>query len=99
MSKIPYYDPADGRLLNFLSEDAAQQYVADGIAHAVCRRNGRIARLYRRVRERVYLSPAAVHAAASQTTQRVRDDGGVLIAPPWIRGHRRACAEKGEKNG
>ena len=49
MSQIPYYD-SDERLLNFVSDAMAQQYLADGIARAVRRRNGQVVRLYRCVR-------------------------------------------------
>ena len=88
MSLIPYYDPADGKLLNSVTYDVAQQYVARGVAHAIRTKNGRIARLYRRVRERVYGTArdgVASLCAASQTMQRVRCESGVLL-----REHRRA---------
>lgn len=88
MSLIPHYDPADGKLLNLVSDATAQRYVAEGIAHAVRTKNGRIARLYRRVRERAYGTArdgiGALHAAG-QTTQRIRLDGGALV-----RKHKRA---------
>jgi hypothetical protein len=100
MSQIPYYDSGDGKLLNSVSEATAQQYLADGSACAVRRRNGQIVRLYRCARERVYVRPrdgiGALHAA-SQTTQRMRGQGDVLIAPgkPGLREHRDAQAQTG----
>lgn len=84
---IPYYDAADGRLLNMLSESEAQRYAADGTAHAIRSRAGRIVRLYGITRERVFDSVAMLHGAASQFTQRVRDEDGVIIAPNPIREH------------
>jgi hypothetical protein len=91
LSLIPHYDPADGKLLNLVTEDVAQQYVAGGIAHAVHRKNGRIARLYRRVRERAYGTAqdgiAGLRAASSQTMRRVRFESGLLLHE-----HRRADA-------
>ena len=92
---IPYYDSADGRLLNLVRDATAQRYLAGGVARAVRRRNGGIVRLYSVTHERVHVNAGAIHAAASQTTQRIRDDGGVLIAPPLMREHRserRSCA-------
>ena len=100
MSQIPYYDSCDDSLLNFMSEAKAEQYLADGIARGVRRRNGQIVRLYRCGRERVYARvPDGIGAlrVASQTTQRMRGTGGVLIAPgkPNLREHRDAQAETG----
>ena len=90
MSKIPYYG-ADHRLLNLLSESEAERYAKDGTARAV-RSKGTIKRLYYRERERVYGSGAsaviAFSHAANGTTERVKDDRGVVIAPPFIRQHR-----------
>jgi hypothetical protein len=93
MHLIPEYDPADGKAINFVSEVKAQSLVDEGIAHAVRAKSGRIVRLYRRARERAYGSArdgiGGLHAAASLTTQRIRDDANVLVSPPWIREHRR----------
>ena len=98
MLRIPYYDSSDGRLLNYVSDTTAQQYLSDGVACAVRRSNGRIARLYQRGRERVYATPrdgvSGLHSA-SQTTQRIRDDDGVLIAPRQIQEHRPPQAQIG----
>jgi hypothetical protein len=94
-SEIPVYD-SDGTLQELVSDNTAQRYVADGIAWAVRRRrDGRIMRLYRHARERVYATAFAAIGDASQTTQRIRDAGGVLIAPPFIREHRRPDATTG----
>jgi hypothetical protein len=92
VSQIPYYD-SDHTLLGYLNEAKCAKYIADGVATAVRSRDGQVRRLYRRTRERVYgtvgAAIAAMHGAASKNTERLRNDGGVLIAPPWIREHRK----------
>lgn len=91
-SQIPYYGP-DHRLLATLSSAKAERYVAQGTARAIRARDGTIRRLYRLSTERVHSSIGAavgsMHAAASQTTQRLQygDDG--LTAAPWVREHRK----------
>ena len=76
MSKVPYYD-SDRRLLCFLSPVKCEGYLLNGIAYAVRAKNGQIVRLYRKAVGRAYgsaaASTAAMHAAASETTQRLRD--------------------------
>lgn len=93
MSQIPYYDSSDNRLLNMLTEARANQYLAEGRAHAIRSKNGRIVRLYSIARERVHITASsaviAMRAAASQTTQRIQGEHRKLIAPPNIREHRR----------
>lgn len=86
---VPYYDSADGRLLNMLSDGEVSRYLANRAARAIRAKSGRVVRLYSIPRERAFDSVAMLHAAASQTTQRMRDDGGVIIAPPCIREHKR----------
>lgn len=92
VSKIPYYD-SDHTLLGFLNEAKCAKYIADGVATAVRSKDGQIRRLYRLARERVYgtvgAAIAAMHGAASRNTERLRGEGGTLIAPPWIREHKR----------
>jgi hypothetical protein len=95
---IPYYDSADGRRLDELSDAKAQRYLAEGKAHPIRSKNGRIVRLYSLPRERTPATIAAavaqLHAGASQTTQRIRNDERVLIAPPNMREHRHILNER-----
>jgi hypothetical protein len=90
---VPYYDCADGRLLNMLSEDNAERYLSTGAARAIRSKKGRVVRLYSVPTERVpgSISAAisAMHASASQTTHRMRDKNGVLISAPTAREHHR----------
>src|ERR1044072_8277657 len=76
---IPYYDPADERLLTFLTPEKCERYILDGPARAVRSKRGEIKRLYRTTAARVYISAAAVHAAANRTTTRARGESGVFI--------------------
>ena len=91
MSTIPYIDPADGKLLDVVSPEKAEHFVAIGIAHPMRTKTGRIRRLYRRTCERAYGSAKdgvwALHAA-SVTTQRIRGVEGIHIAGPRIREHK-----------
>ncbi len=93
MIGIRYYDPASGKLLEIVSQAKAQHLVAAGVAHARHSRNGDICKLFRRQnRERAFASALdasiGMRAAASITTKRIRNDSGVLIAPPWVREHK-----------
>ncbi len=84
---VPYYDCADNRLLDMLSEAKAERYLSEGIAHALRSKKGRIVRLYSIAKERVHGSVGAAVAAlheASRTTQIVSTDTGTRV-----RGHRR----------
>lgn len=94
MSMIPYYDE-DERLIAFMSEDWARSYEDRGKGRAIrCR--GEIVRMYKvsgpqvvvyaNVREAI----GALHSA-SQTTQRIRNDQGIVVSPPKIREHKPRC--------
>ena len=76
MSQIPYYDSADGKLLNYVSDAVAQRYLTDGTAHAVRQHDGRIARLYRRMpSERVHTAGfATAHLDKPDLDQMRRKD-------------------------
>lgn len=91
MSQIPYYD-SDHALLSYMSEAKCEEYLAAGTARAVRSKNGSLRRLYRLPRVRPYgtagAAVAAMHGAASRTTERIRNDVGILISPPLIREHR-----------
>ena len=94
MHKIPYYD-TDERLIDFLTPAKADSYLSGGYARAIrSGKNGPIRRIYRMNRERAYIHPAAAimaaQAAASGTTERVRNDNGVVISGPEYRQHRTA---------
>lgn len=93
MSQISYYD-SDQHLLAFLTPAKCEEYLSAGTVRAVRSKNGTIRRLYRLTRERAYGSAGAaitaMHGAASRTTDRLRNDAGSLISPPWIRQHREA---------
>ena len=86
-NRIPYYDAADSRLLGFLNDHGCAEYLRGGVAKAVTTKKGEIVRMYRLHRERAYSSAHYIHAA-SQTTDRLRNDQGVIIAPPVIRQHK-----------
>lgn len=93
MIGVRYYDPASGKLLDIVSQAKAQHLVAAGVAHARHTRDGNISKLFRRRnREHAFASALdaciGMRAAASITTQRIRNDSGVLIAPPWVREHK-----------
>jgi hypothetical protein len=94
---VPYYDCADNRLLDMLTSVKAERYLVEGIAHAMRSKKGRLLRLYSVTREHVYGSGAeavrAMNGAASQTTQRIRNEQGVLIAPPTHREHKIPCSD------
>jgi hypothetical protein len=90
MSKIPYCD-YDNRPLDYVTPEKAEAYISAGVAKAVRQhRDGRIVLLKKLPRERVYAKGSDALGSASQTTQRLRDDGGALIAPPKIREHNMA---------
>src|SRR5712664_2059737 len=85
----PYYD-ADGRLIDFLPDSKCARYLALGIARAV-RSRGEVVRLYRVTRERSFGSARQAIAqlsSGSSTTVRLRNENGIVIAPPWTREHR-----------
>jgi hypothetical protein len=92
---IRYYDSADGRLLDAISEQAAENFLARGIARAIRTKNGKIARLYSIPRERSYSTPAAavaaMHSDANETIDRIRDDNGAKT----YREHRRPDSRTG----
>jgi hypothetical protein len=83
---IPFYDTPDNRILAYHSVAKCEEYIALGAAYAVRSRKGEIKRLYRIPRQRAIFP---VRSAASQTTQRVRNDFGVIISPPHSREHRK----------
>jgi hypothetical protein len=86
---IPYYDSADNRLMDKLSDAKVERFLALGIAYAVRKRNGQIVQLRSLAKERAYGSlaaaVAAMNAAVTKTTIMVRTGGGVLT-----REHKRA---------
>ena len=78
---IPYFDAADDTLLDRVSKERAERYIATGIAYAQRDTKGRIRRLYRATASRGRVSSSAAAVAVSGATQRIRDAGGTLIAP------------------
>jgi hypothetical protein len=75
---VPYYDCADHRLLNVLTDAVAERYLSEGIAHAIRSKKGRIVRLYSIAKQHVHGSVSAAVAslhAASRTTRTIHGDG------------------------
>jgi hypothetical protein len=93
---VPFYDCADNRLLDMLPPDKVDRYLSKGTAHAIYSKAGRVVRLYSiaagRVHGSIGAAVSALHSAASQTTQRIRNQEGTLIAPPTSREHKTLCA-------
>ena len=82
---VPYYDCADNRLLDMVSDARAERHLSEGTAHAIRANTGRIVRLYSVTNERIHGSVGAAVAAlhqASRTTLIVRSESGTRI-----RGH------------
>lgn len=88
--RIPYYDPADGSLIDWLTPEQAADRVGVGVARAI-RSKGEIKRVYRALREKhfptVRQAISQIHSASNNTT-RPRNDAGLLFAPDWVREHK-----------
>jgi hypothetical protein len=88
---IPYFD-TDRTLLNWLTVAKAEEYYAAGTTRAVRSKKGQLRCLYLIPRGDGFATAAgaisSMSSAASQTVQRVRNDGGVVIAGPTTKEHR-----------
>jgi hypothetical protein len=82
--RIRYYDPADSRVIDVLSQQKAERLEREGEVRLV-RKNGIIQKAIRLPRERTNF-----RCHTSVTTERVRNDWGALISrDPHIREHKR----------
>ncbi|HWQ52100.1 MAG TPA: hypothetical protein VN442_00345 [Bryobacteraceae bacterium] len=74
---IPYYDPADGRVIDFLDPQKCALLIEAGVAHVIRTKRGEIVRAYRVVRERVFGTANGLRDG-SRTTRRYRRETGAL---------------------
>lgn len=96
--RVPYFDPADNKLLNTLTLSQCNELLDSQRAFRVPK-HGPIKRLYRLSKARSFNSPAAVvafiNAAASTTERRVRDDPAATPnGLPFIIQHQRKYVRK-----
>jgi hypothetical protein len=86
---VRYYSE-DGHHIDTVSPARAAEFIARGVAWAVFS-HGKIVRVYRHSRERVYGSCRGAIGAlhhASQTVERARLEQ--RLAPPWVKKHKLA---------